>query len=157
MNPVSKQAEVPKAFYCEVQTDWEVRGGRTVEVMWGASAIFTKFGPFLSSNFFQIFLFLTEGKIFGRLRIPILGQKKGGKYGQTNNWATKKPGNLDKKSFDKNGPNKVRSYRATFFQIFLFLTEGKIFGRLRIPILGQKQNEENMEKQKNERTKTLVI
>ena len=66
-------------------------------------------GPFLSSNFFpQIFLFfcqekqekqeafpmfgnVTEGKIFGRLRIPMFGKKKG-KYGNTKNCAKKKLG-----------------------------------------------------------------
>ena len=60
--------------------------------------------PSYRATFFQTFLSLTEGKIFGRLRIPILGQKKRGKYGKTKNWAKKNPGNLDKKSFDKNGP-----------------------------------------------------
>ena len=33
VNPVSKQAELPKACYCEVRADGGVLDGRTVEVM----------------------------------------------------------------------------------------------------------------------------
>ena len=45
---------------------------------------------------------LTEGKIFGRLRIPIFGEKNG-KYGNTKKCA-KKHLEIDKMSADKNGP-----------------------------------------------------
>ena len=55
-------------------------------------------GPFLSSNFqifpkkqerFPKFGNFTEGKMFGRLRIPIFGEKKKGKYGNAKNCAKK--------------------------------------------------------------------
>ena len=39
--------------------------------------------------------------------IPIFGKKKNGKYVNAKNCAEKKCGNLDKKSFDKNGPNNT--------------------------------------------------
>ena len=43
--------------------------------------------------------------MLGRLRIPIFGEKKIGKYGSTKTCAKKISGNLDKKSFDNNGPH----------------------------------------------------
>ena len=45
---------------------------------------------------------LTEGKIFGRLRIPIFGNKFW-KIWKNTKLRKKKNGNLDKTSFDKNG------------------------------------------------------
>ena len=65
---------------------------------------------------FPKFRNLTGGKIFGRLRIPIFGRKKKRKIWKYKNCAKKKSGNLDIKSFDKNGPY----FYSSSFSFFLF-------------------------------------
>ena len=55
--------------------------------------------------------YLERAKIFGTLRIPILGFFWGEmwwKCGNTKNFAKKNSRNLDEKPFDKNGPNSTK-------------------------------------------------
>ena len=93
-------------------------------MMWTPENQHFYLGPFYRATFSQIFFFffskknrksrknrniskvwnLTEGKIFGRLRIQYFGKKKW-KYGNTKNCANPHPGNLNKKSFGKKGPS----------------------------------------------------
>ena len=104
-----------------------------------------------TANFFKVWKFNRGENIGKASHYNIWGKKR--KLWKHKKLREKKNRNLDKKSFDKG-----RSYQAFFSQFFLFFfqekqqkmekqetfpkfgdfTEGKIFGRLRIPIFGKK-------------------
>ena len=67
-------------------------------------------GPFLSSNFFPIFPLFNRGQNIWKASHSNIGAKKKRKIWKNKKLSEKNPGNLDKKSFDKNGPGlkKVR-------------------------------------------------
>ena len=83
---------------------------------------------------------LTEGNIFGRRRIPMFGKKE--KYINTKTARKKKPGKLDKKWFDKNGPHQTPECNLSSSILMIFYVQDMLVQTTqRNPVLGNRSSQ----------------